>query len=402
MLQQKDKQMIDYDFNSVIERRNTNSIKWDYMDKFFSVKDMLPMWVADMDFKSPQPVIDAVSTVASRGIFGYSGIPQSYCESVIGWMKRHHGWEIKQEWLAYSPGVVPALHVMVNAFTEPGDQVILQTPVYYPFFHAVTCGNREILDNPLRLEGGQYEMDLEDLESKIGPRTRMIIICNPHNPISRVWKADELRRLGEICIKNGILVVSDEIHQDIVYSGFKHVPFATLSEEFADSSLTCTAASKTFNLPGLQTSNIIIPNPGLRSRFTERARSYGVPSPNMFGVAATEAAYRYGEGWLAKLLEYLEGNISFLARFLSRNMPGVKLIEPQGTYLMWLDFRDCGVSTDRLANFIRDNAHVGLEPGKLFGCKEDGFERMNIACPRSILEEGLSRIAQAVRSQKAG
>jgi cystathionine beta-lyase len=394
--------MINYDFDSVIERRNTNSIKWDYTDKFFSVKDILPMWVADMDFKSPQPVIDAVSEVAHRGIFGYSGIPQSYCDSVIAWMKKRHDWEIKQEWLAYSPGVVPALHVAVNAFTEPGDQVILQTPVYYPFFHAVTCGNREVLDNPLRLEGKQYVMDLEDLERKIGPRTKMIIICNPHNPISRVWKEDELRQLGEICMKNGIMVVSDEIHQDIVYPGFKHVPFASLSEQFVDNSITCTAASKTFNLPGLQTSNIIIPNPVLRSRFTEMSRSYGVPFPNMFGVAATEAAYRHGEAWLKKLLEYLEGNIAFLSGFLSTNMPGVKLIQPHGTYLMWLDFRGCGVSPDRLANFIRDDARVGLEPGKIFGCKDDGFERMNIACPRSILEEGLNRIAQAVRSQRAG
>jgi cystathionine beta-lyase len=196
-------------------------------------------------------------------------------------------------------------------------------------------------------------------------------------------------------------VVSDEIHQDIVYPDFKHVPFAALSEQFADNSITCTAASKTFNLPGLQTSNIIIPNPGLRSRFTERARSYGMPSPNMFGVAATEAAYRHGETWLAKLLEYLEGNISFLTSFLSSNIPGVKLIQPQGTYLMWLDFRGCGVGPDRLANFIRDDARVGLEPGKIFGCKEDGFERMNIACPRSILAEGLNRIARAVKSRQA-
>ncbi len=390
--------MTEYDFDAVIERRNTNSIKWDFTERFFSVKGILPMWVADMDFRSPRPVIDAVTGVAQRGIFGYSGIPESYCESVIGWMKRRHDWEIKKEWLAYSPGVVPALHVIVNAFTEPGDQVILQTPVYYPFFHAVTCGNREILDNPLRLEGNQYVMDMDDLQRKIGPHTRMVIICNPHNPISRVWKEAELRQLGELCLKNKILVISDEIHQDIVYRGFRHVPFATLSEQFADNCITCTAASKTFNLPGLQTSNIIIPNANLRSRFTDKARSYGVPNPGMFGITATEAAYRYGEAWLTELLKYLEGNISFLSAFIANNMPGVKLVQPQGTYLMWLDFRECGVAPGRLGDFIRQDARVGLEPGKIFGCKEEGFERMNIACPRSILEQGLNRIAEAIKS----
>ncbi|MCX6005064.1 MAG: pyridoxal phosphate-dependent aminotransferase, partial [Chloroflexi bacterium] len=374
---------MNYDFDSVIDRRNTNSIKWDFAEKFFSAKDLLPMWVADMDFRAPPEIIDAVRKVAERGIYGYSGVPQSYYEAVISWMKRRHNWEIKQEWMAFSPGVVPAIHLLVQAFTQPGDQVILQTPVYYPFFNAVKCNGREILDNPLRLEGRQYTMDLEDLERKITSRTKMLVLCNPHNPISRVWREEELRRLGEMCIKNKILVVSDEIHEDIVYSGYKHVPFTTLSEELAANCITCTAASKTFNLPGLQTSNIIFANPDLKARFTDTVRSCSMPSPNMFGIAATEAAYCYGEPWLTQLLEYLECNVSFLTGYISARIPGLKVIQPQGTYLLWLDFRGCGIDPARLANFVREDAKVGLEPGTIFGCKEEGFERMNIACPRA-------------------
>jgi len=386
-----------YDFDSIIERHNTNSIKWDYVEKYFNDKDILPMWVADMDFKAPPAIMEAARKVADFGIFGYSGTPASYYEAVIGWMKKRHGWEVKREWIAMSPGVVPALHVLVNALTQPGDQVILQTPVYYPFFDAVKSGGREVLDNPLKLEGDQYVMDLADLEEKITTRTKMIILCNPHNPISRVWNKDELMDLGELCLKHNITVVSDEIHADIVYSGFRHVPFSLVAEGFADNSVICTAASKTFNLPGLQTSNLVIPNHDLKKRFSDTMRNSGVPSPGMFGVAATEAAYCYGEDWLVQLLDYLEGNIAFLKKFLSDNIPGARVVQPQGTYLLWLDFRDCGIPADRLANFVRDTARVALEPGTLFGNKEEGFERMNIACPRALLERGLSQIAGAVK-----
>ncbi|MDD5494736.1 MAG: aminotransferase class I/II-fold pyridoxal phosphate-dependent enzyme, partial [Dehalococcoidia bacterium] len=230
--------MMKYDFDSVIDRRGTNSLKWDFMSKYLPGEDLLPMWVADMDFRAPQEIIDTVRKVAERGIYGYCGVPQSYYDAVISWIKRRHNWEIKQEWIAFSPGVVPAIHLLVQAFSQPGDKVILQTPVYFPFFNAVKCNGREILDNPLRLEGSQYVTDLEDLERKITPRTKMIILCNPHNPISRVWREGELRSLGELCIKNKILIVSDEIHEDIVYSGYRHVPFATLGGDFAANCVT--------------------------------------------------------------------------------------------------------------------------------------------------------------------
>ncbi len=388
--------MIKYDFDSVIDRRGSNSIKWDFMEKLLCAQDVLPMWIADMDFKSPAPVIDALRKVVDRGIFGYSGVPQSYYDAFIGWMKNHHNWDIQKEWIVFSPGVVPALYMLVKAFSEPGDQVLVQTPVYHPFFHAIKNTGRQILDNPLRLQNDHYVMDLEDLEKKINQHTKMIIICNPHNPISRVWGAQELKALGELCLKNKIVVVSDEIHQDIVYSGYKHVPFAAISQDFADNSVVCTAASKTFNLPGLQTSNIIIPNPQLRERFVGITKSSGFMAPNMFGIAATEAAYRHGYPWLKQLIEYLEGNILLVQDYISRNIPGLKLIQPQGTYLLWLDFRGCGIPQDKLANFVRDEAKVGLEAGTIFGSKEIGFERMNIACPRQTLLEGLSRLEKAV------
>lgn len=391
-----------YNFDSVPERRGTSSIKWDFTEKFFSASDILPMWVADMDFRSPQPVIEAVRKVADHGIFGYTGVPRSYCEAVISWMGHRHGWEIQKDWMVYSPGVVPAIHMLVMAFSDPGDQVIVQPPVYFPFFDAVKCNSREILDNPLLLKDGQYHMDLADLERKVTPRTKMMILCNPHNPISRVWEKEELLHLGQFCAQHKILVVSDEIHGDIIYPRFKHTPFASISPEFADNSVVCTAASKTFNLPGLQTSNIIISNADLRKRFKDMIRAIGLGGPNMFGLAATEAAYRHGGEWLDQLLVYLQRNIAFVTNCASNNIPGLRISQPQGTYLLWLDFRLCGIDPSRLGNFIREDAKVGLEPGIIFGCKESGFERMNIACPLSIVKEGLGRIERAVALARKG
>lgn len=389
-----------YDFDTVIDRYNTNSAKWDLAEERFSVKDIWPMWVADMDFRAPEPIIDAVKKVAAHGIFGYSGTPQSYYEALIGWMKRRHNWDIEKEWVVFSPGVVPALHMLIRTFTRPGDQVIVQTPVYYPFFSAISSNGCEILDNPLQLQNGQYMMDLADLEAKLNPHARMLILCNPHNPISRVWQREELRRLGELCLEHDVLIVSDEIHEDIVYDGFKHIPFTSVAKEFAEKTIVCTAASKTFNLPGLQMSNIIISNPTLRNRFSETVKSCGTHSPNIFGTVATEAAYRYGEPWLEQLLEYLQGNVAFLTKYIAERIPGLKVTQPQATYLLWLDFRNCGIELARLSEFVRQDAKVGLEAGTIFGCQEAGFERMNIACPRSTLAEGLRRIETAVNLLK--
>ncbi|MDO9333098.1 MAG: MalY/PatB family protein [Dehalococcoidales bacterium] len=387
-----------YDFDVVINRRGTGSAKWDRAEQLFKIKDILPMWVADMDFRSPEPVIKALKKVAERGIFGYTTVPDSYYNALIGWMEKRHQWEIQREWIVLTTGVVPAIRLLVKAFTQPGDQVIVQTPVYYPFFDAIRDNGCEILDNPLRLEAEQYVMDIADLESKITTRTKMILLCSPHNPISRVWTKKELKRLGDLCIRNNILVVSDEIHEDLIYRGFKHVPFTSVSSEFTDKAIVCTAASKTFNLPGLRTSNIIISNPELKKQFTSVMRNCGMSPPSMFGIAATEAAYRYGESWLEQLLNYLQGNMEFFIQFATQRIPGLKVIQPQGTYLLWLDFRNCGIEHSRLGRFVREDAKVGLEGGTQFGCREDGFERMNIACPRAILTKALNRIEKAVKA----
>ena len=385
-----------YDFDTVIDRRGTCSVKWDLAEQSFKVKDILPMWVADMDFRSPQPVVDALREVAERGIFGYTGVPDSYYEAVAGWMRKRHGWNIEKEWFVLTPGVVPALRLLVKTFTQPGDQVVVQTPVYYPFFDVIKGNGCEMLDNPLRLEGDQYSMDFDDLWRKIGPRTKMIILCSPHNPIGRVWGLAELKALGDLCLSRDILVVSDEIHGDLIQRGFRHTPFPVASPNFVQKSIVCTAASKTFNLPGLKTSNIIIADKEKRDRFCAVMRSCGMGAPNMFGLAATEAAYRHGEPWLEALLDYLRDNVKFITEFAAAKIPGLRVIQPQGTYLVWLDFRGCGIDPARLGVFVREDAKVGLEAGKMFGCNEDGFERMNTACPRSVLEEGLTRLEKAV------
>jgi cystathionine beta-lyase len=387
-----------YDFNSVVDRRNTDSLKWDFAEKLFCVEGILPMWVADMDFLSPAPVIEALRKRADHGIFGYSVLMPSCFEALKGWMRRRHDWDIEEEWVVFSPGVVPALHMLVRAFARPGDQVIVQTPAYPPFFRAIESNGCQVVDNPLRLDGEQYVMDLVDLERKLTPSTRMLIFCNPHNPVGRVWRQEEILELGKLCRRHDILIVSDEIHQDIVYDGFKHVPFTSVSPEFAEKTVVCTGASKTFNLPGLQMSNIIIPDAGLRERFCQVVKSCGISTPNTFGIVAVEAAYRYGEPWLEQVLDYLQENIEFLTEYVGERLPGLKVVQPQGTYLLWLDFRGLGIPQERLRDFVRQEARVALEPGSAFGCKEDGFERMNIACPRATLEEGLRRIEKAVLS----
>ncbi len=387
-----------FDFDKVIDRRHTGSSKWDYAEEFFGVKDILPMWVADMDFPSPPGVIAALKHAAEHGVFGYYRVPGSYYEAVISWMKKRHNWTIEKDWFVLTPGVVTALNVLIATFTQPGDEVIVQSPVYFPFFRVIKNNCCAIVDNPMHLENGLYTMDLADLEHKITPRTKMILLCSPHNPVGRVWQKEELCSLGELCLRKNILIVADEIHEDIVYPGFRHIPFASLAPEFAEKTIVCTAASKTFNLPGLQTSNIIVQNNELRQKFCQTITRYGIHNPNMMGIIATEAAYRSGEPWFTQFLEYLEENLHFLQQYIAEKMPGVKVIPPQGTYLVWLDFRRSGVSPGRLDKFVREDAKVGLEAGTIFGCNEAGFERMNIACPRSILAEGLSRIEQALHS----
>ncbi|KQL44807.1 cystathionine beta-lyase [Brevibacillus choshinensis] len=385
-----------YDFDQVINRVNTACEKWDDLQNRFGVSDAIPMWVADMDFKSPPPVMEALRQRVEHGIYGYTYRPDSYSEAIVDWVKRRHHWSIDRKWIAHSPGVLAALSAIIHSFSQHGDKVIIQTPVYHPFSRTIKSLGREVVNNPLQLESGRYTMDFADLEAKIDSTVKILVLCNPHNPVGRVWTQDELTMLGQICIKNNILVVSDEIHCDVVYKGHKHIPFASISEEFADHSITCIAPSKTFNVAGLQTSCIIIPNEKWRDIFNQSINSLNIGSPNTFGIIAGEAAYRYGEEWLEQVIDYLQGNLDFLVRYFRENIPQIKVIQPESTYLVWLDCRELGVATEQIDKFMLNKARVAMNEGYIFGEDGIGFMRMNIACPRSILARSLHQIEEAV------
>ncbi len=395
-----------YDFDTIYDRRNTDCAKWDYIKQIFGSDDILPMWVADMDFPVAQPIVEALKNRAEHPFYGYTQPGQSLIESVVERMKRKFNWEIKPEWVVFTPGVIPALNAAVRMLTRPGDEFILQQPVYFPFFSTVTNAGCQIINNPLKLINGRYEMDFENLESKFLPKRGMhaepsrakgMILCNPHNPVGRVWRREDLIRSGEIVIKNGGIVISDEIHCEILFRGNRHTPFASISEEFAQNSIVCMAPSKTFNLAGMEASSIIIPNQKLREDFA-KMRSGITPGPNVFAYVAMEAAYRYGDEWLEQVLDYLQANLDFLITYFENRIPRIKVIPPQGTYLVWLDCRGLNMDGEGLKNFMREKARVGLDDGYLFGEGGCGFERINIACPRAILEEALNRIERAVNS----
>jgi len=388
-----------YDFDEVIDRTNYHSVKWDELETTFGAKDVLPMWIADMEFRSPQPVIEAIKKVNEHGIYGYTSRPLSYYQAIINWMEKRHNWKIKKDWIAYSPGVVPALSLIIRAFCQPGDKVIVQPPVYCPFFRVIENNGCHVVNNPLKLSNKKYFIDWEDLERKVDdPRVRLLILCSPHNPVGRVWQKEELIILGEICLKHNIIVVSDEIHADILFKGYKHTPFASISPAFAHNSITCTAPSKTFNLAGLQTSTIIIPNKKYYKIYENILDSLALNENNVFGLVALEAAYRDGEEWLEQLLSYLNENLEFLVKYFQEKIPKIKVIKPEGTYLVWLDCRPLGLSAKDLNNFMIKKARVALDDGYWFGIEGKGFMRINIACPRSFLEEGLRRIERAVSS----
>lgn len=382
-----------YDFDKIVDRRNTGSVKWDTNKD----RSILPLWVADMDFPSPQPIIDAIKQKMELGIFGYSFPPDSYYEAIMGWLKKRHNWEIKRDWITWSPGTVTALHMLIRAYTEPGDKVIIQKPVYYPFFVSIKNNHCEIVDNPLKYVNGRYVMDFDDLEVKTqDPKAKVLILCSPHNPVGRVWTKEELSRLGEICLRNKVIVLSDEVHHDLIYKGYQHISLAAINEEFAQNSVTCIAPSKTFNLAGLQTSVIIIPDERPRQLYDTVLFGNYLKRPNLFGIAALEAGYRHGEEWLEQLLEYLEGNLNFLIDFIKQKLPRIKVIRPQGTYLVWMDFRELGMDAKALEEFMLNKAKLWLDEGYIFGEGGVGFERINIACSRATLTEALHRLEKAV------
>lgn len=385
-----------YDFDQIIDRRSTNSIKWSYLKKIYGDEDVLPMWVADMDFKSPNEVIKAMEERVKHGIFGYTDIPKSFYKSVVNWVKKRHGWNIDEEWIVFTPGVVTGLNLAVLSFSKKGDKIVLQPPIYPPFYTVIEKNEREVLNNPLKFNGTRYIMDIDDLEKDIDEDTKMLFLCSPHNPVGRVWNEEELKRLERVCLEKEILVVSDEIHGDIIYSGNKHIPIASISEDMAMNTITLMAPSKTFNIAGLHTSVAIIPNEEIRKEYKKTINLIGADTTNIFGLIGFEAAYSYGEEWLNELLIYLEGNLNFLMNYIEKNVPKIKAVRPEGTFLIWLDFRELGLSDEEIKNLMINKAKIGLNHGPTFGIGGSGFQRLNIGCPRSILEEGLLRIKNAI------
>ena len=384
-------------FDELIDRHNTDSIKWDFAAERGKPTDLLPMWVADMDFRAPQAVTDALIEAAQHGVFGYSDTKDDYFNALASWMKRRFDWDIEKKWLIKTPGVVNAFTMAVRAYSKPGDAVLIQPPVYPPMHAAAKQNDRRLIFNELVLRDGRYEIDFEDFERKIATeQVRVFILCNPHNPVGRAWTRDELIRMGDICVKYGVVVVSDEIHQDLVLPGHQHFVFASLKPDFREITVTCTAPSKSFNIAGLHASNIFIEHSAMRGAFTQEMGRAGVGGGNQLGLIACQAAYEHGEAWLDELMQYIQGNVDFAREYLAQHAPMVKLIEPDATYLLWLDFRALGLDDKALNAFITDRAKLWLNDGPTFGPGGSGFQRLNAACPRSVLEQGLSQLAAAI------
>ena len=390
-----------YDFDTVIDRRHTNSLKYDFALERGKPADVLPLWVADMDFVTAPEIRARLQQAVEHGIFGYSEGKEEYFAAVAGWYEQRFGWKVQQSWLVKTPGVVFALAMAVRAFTREGDAVLIQQPVYYPFAEVIEDNHRRVVSNSLQLKGERYEIDFEDFEQKIVEnQVKLFILCSPHNPVGRVWEQEELLRMGEICQKYQVLVVSDEIHSDFVWEGHRHYVFANLSKEFANRTITCTAPTKTFNLAGLQISNIFISNPQLRQDFRREVAAAGYSQPNAMGLVACQAAYEEGEEWLTQCKEYIWDNYLYLADFAEKYLPGVKVLKPEGTYLIWMDFRDLRLSVEELEDRILHKAGLWLDSGAIFGADGEGFERINIACPRVILQEALERCKRIYNSSE--
>jgi cystathionine beta-lyase len=386
-----------YNFDEIIDRRNTDCLKYDFAAERGKPEDVLPLWVADMDFRTAPGIIEQAVKDAGFGIYGYTESKNDYFQAVANWYETYFDWKVERRWLVKTPGIVFAIGTAVQALTEKGDAVMIQQPVYYPFSEVVKDGDRKLVNSALVLRDGHYEIDFEDFEQKIkDEKVKLFVLCSPHNPVGRVWTKEELQRIGEICLKYDVKVVSDEIHSDFVYGDRKHYVFTTVDPRFEEFAIVCTAPSKTFNLAGMQVSNIFIPNQQIRRAFKKQMSAVGYSQVNMIGLRACKAAYTTGREWLEELKVYLQGNLDFVRDYLKKNLPQIKLIEPEGTYLIWLDFRALGLPGEKLEHLIVHEAKLWLDSGAIFGKDGEGFERINIACPRAVLEEALTRIAGAV------
>ncbi|HPG32259.1 MAG: putative C-S lyase [Lentimicrobiaceae bacterium] len=384
-----------YNFDEIIDRSNTSCVKYDLRQLFFGDKNLIPMWVADMDFRTPDFIMEAIRERAKHEILGYSIRPESYYTSLIEWIKRRHNWKIQQDWIAFSPGIVPAVNMAVLAFTRQREKIIVQPPVYFPFFDAVKKHRRKLVFNPLIMDNGRYRMDYENLEELCRDGARMLIISNPHNPGGNAWTAGELKKMADICLKYNVLIISDEIHSDLVNRGYQHTVLASISPEIAARTITMNAPSKTFNIAGMATSSVIISNPQLMKKFRKILDALHIDMGNIFGTVASTAAYTHGDAWLEQLLDYIDGNINTLINFTQKHLPGIKVIRPEATYMAWMDFSSTGMNDKELKKFMIEEARLGLNEGVQFGIGGEGFMRINLACPRATLTQALEQLKTA-------
>lgn len=390
-----------YDFDEIIDRRNTDCLKYDFAVERGMPEDVLPLWVADMDFRTAPGIIQRAAEDANFGIYGYTESKDNYFQTISAWYRDYFDWNVEKKWLVKTPGVVFAIGIAIQALTKEGDAVMIQQPVYYPFSAVVRDNDRVLVNNALVLKDGHYEINFEDFEQKIiQNHVKLFILCSPHNPVGRVWTTEELHKIGEICLKHDVKIISDEIHGDFVYEGRKHHVFTTVDPAFEEISIICTAPSKTFNLAGLQVSNIFIPNVQMRKAFLRKMSAAGYSQVNMIGLHACQAAYETGREWLEELKVYLKGNLDYVRTYLEEKLPQIKLIEPEGTYLIWLDCRALGLPEEDLEHLIVHEAKLWLDSGVIFGEAGEGFERINIACPRAVLEEAMKRLERAVEGLK--
>ena len=384
-----------FDFDKIIDRKGSACIKWDGMEKFLGSADALPMWVADMDFLTPAYITEAIALKASHGVFGYPMREDGYFTSQMQWLQRRHQWNVERDWITFCPGVVPAVNIAVLANTLPGDKIIVQPPVYFPFFTAVTDHKRNLVYNNLVLRDGRLCMDFDNLETLAADGAKMLILSNPHNPGGSVWTRDELSQMAAICLKYNVIILSDEIHCDLVYKPFKHIPVASLSQEISNQTITTVAPSKTFNLSGLSTASVIIENSNLRRKFNLQLDHLHIGGGNIFGNIASEHAYLHGDNYVDELMDYLGKNVEMLKKYVAENLPNIEVIEPEATFLVWLDCRKMGMSDEELNKFFLYTARVGMNPGAMFGPGGEGFMRMNIGCPAITLMQGLHQIKKA-------
>ena len=391
-----------YDFDTPIDWTHTWSIKHDFKKENGKADDILPLWVADMDFRSPDSVVEALKKAVDHGIFGYSRADESYFDAVAAWYQKRHHLTLQPEWMTCTPGIVFALSIAVRAFTQEGDAVLIQPPVYHPFSRAILRNKRTLVENPLVLKDGHYEMDLEELEQKVlDEHVKLMILCNPHNPVGRVWTREELTALADICLRHHVYVISDEIHGDFVWQGHEQTPYASISEEACLHSMMCTAPSKTFNLAGMATSNLFIPDPEMRRKFRSELLDVGQENMNRLGLFACRAAYEGGGEWLDQLIGYLAGNLALVRDFCKNRVPQIQLVEPEGTYLAWLDCRELGMTDDELMAFFSNEAKVWLDPGTHSGEQGSGFMRFNLGSSRSVIAQALDQIEAAWKKRNA-